>query len=246
MAEHAQSTQWANDKTDAGAGSDGNGRVIAASRRSRQTNTKSLMRTKQISVTFLMSLLGGLSQSASAAVIINDAVIGPSIFGAGHVFLTLSQSIPSGQGLFAIDIETVDPSQYHFSYAGIAEYYKFFAVAPGASIDPAFVLQNSPIVSNDNNPGSNTQTFALNQSKYFGYWDDRLNGNEPDSNDNYGWVLLTRTSSGLVASSGATAIGGGIIVGTTNQLPEPTSTMLIALGFLSISRRRASRNDRNC
>lgn len=219
--------------------------TFPAACRSLQNNKKSLMRTKQISVTFLMSLLGALTQSASAAVIMNDAVIGPSTYGAGHVFLSLSQSIPSGQGLFAIDIETVDPSQYLFSFAGIAEYYKFFEVAPGVSIDPTFVLQNSPIVSNDNNPGSNTQTFALNQSKYFGYWDDRLNGNAPDSNDNYGWVLLTRTSSGLVASSGATAIGGGIIVGTTNQIPEPTSTVLIALGFLSISKRCASRNNRN-
>jgi hypothetical protein len=196
------------------------------------------MKTKKIVFTFLTPLACAFSHTASAAVIVNDAAIGSSFYGPGHVLLTLSQSIPSGEGLFAIDIETVTSSQYLFSYAGIAESYKLFSLASGTRLDPAFVLQNSPIVSNDNNPGSNTQTFALNQSKYFGYWDDRLNGDTPDSNDNFGWVLLTRTDSGLIASSGATAIGGGIIVGTTTQVPEPTSTMLIALGLLSISMRR--------
>ena len=84
-----------------------------------------------------MPLVCVFSQNASAAVIVNDAVIGPS--GPNHVFLSLSQSIPPGQGLFAIDIETVTFSQYLFSYAGIAEYYKLFLVASGTRFDPAFV-----------------------------------------------------------------------------------------------------------
>lgn len=117
------------------------------------------MKTKRIAIACLISLACAFSPSASAAVIVNDAVLGPSPYGPGHVFLTLSQSIPSGQGLFAIDIATVSSSQYLFSYAGIAEYYKLFSVSLGTRFDPAFVLQNNPIVANDNNPGSNTQFF---------------------------------------------------------------------------------------
>jgi hypothetical protein len=201
------------------------------------------MKFRQILPTFLILLLGALPQNAPAAVILDDAVIVP-LFGSGN-YLTLSKSIPLGQGFFAIGIANTSPSEFLFSYAGIAEYSKLFEVASGTRFDPAFVLQNGPIVSNDNNPGSNTQTFALNQSKYFAYWDDRLNGNAPDINDNYGWVLLTRSDSGLVASSGATAIGGGIIVGTTTQVPEPAAITIMAFGALWISMRRAFRNDRN-
>ena len=89
------------------------------------------------------------------------------------------------------------------------------------------LIYTQPALHEGNSSLSNTQMFTLDQSKYFGYWDDRLNGDTPDRNDNYGWVLLTRTASGLVASSGATAIGGGIIVGTTTQVPESASTILI-------------------
>lgn len=204
------------------------------------------MKTKLIPLMFLMPLVCAFSQIASATVIVNDAAIRPSPFGSGHLWLglPLSQSDANG-GVFLIDIETVTSSQYLFSYGGILERYELFLVASGTRFDPAFVLQNSPIVSNDNNPGSNTQIFALNQSKYFAYWDDRLNGGTPDSNDNYGWVLLTRTASGLAASSSATAIGGGIIAGTTTQVPEPASTMLMAFGSLLIFSRRVFRNDGN-
>jgi len=198
---------------------------------------------KQISALFFLILLAcAFPKSASASVVVNDASITSSVYGPGHVFLILSQSIPDGQGAFIIDIETVTSSQYLFSYAGIAEYYKLFTMNPGTRLDAEFVLQNAPIVSNDNNPGSSSQTFStLNQSKYFGYWDDRLNGGTPDSNDNYGWVQLTRTASGLVATSSATAIGGGIIVGTTTQVPEPTPTMLVAFGTLLVFVRRTIR-----
>ena len=196
------------------------------------------MKTKRIPFIFLMPISCALSQIASAVVIENDAVIGP-LFGSGQ-YLTLSKSVPNQQGLFAIRIAPLSSSQFVFSYAGIAEEYGLFSVVPGMNFDPAFVLLNDPIVSNNGiDPGSSTQVFALNQSKYFGYWDDRLNGQTPDANDNYGWVRITRTASGLEASASATAIGGGIVVGTTTQIPEPASSVLISFGvFMLVVRRR--------
>ena len=196
------------------------------------------MKNLKIVLAFLMPVLCVFSQSASGVVIVNDAVVGPSDYASSRVSLTLSKSIPSGQGLFAIDIENVTDSQFLFSSIAIAEYFKLFTVVSGTRLDTEFVLRNSPIVSNDDNPGSSLQAFALNESRYFGYWDDRFNVDIADSGDNFGWVLLTRTSSGLVASSSATAIGGGIIVGTTTQVPEPGSIMLIAFGILFVSMRR--------
>jgi hypothetical protein len=158
--------------------------------------------------------------------------------------LTLTQSIPDGQGLFAIDIERLTSSTYKFMPMGIAERYGLFAVALSTLFDSDFVVSNSPIASNYTSDVNNIQTFNfINQSKYFGYWDDR-NGDEiPNPVDNYGWVKITRTISGLTASSSATAIGSGIIVGSLTQVPVPVPAALWLfgsgiLGMASFSKKR--------
>ncbi len=190
---------------------------------------------------FFCVILCAWTHTALGTVISNDATIIPDILGAASPnsqVLTLSQSIPTGQGLFAIEIAPVTSEDYRFSYLGIAELYRLFTVAPGLQLDSSFVVANTPVVTNTNAPGSYVQRFALNESIYFGYWDDRNNG-QVDNSDLYGWVLITRNDSGLVATSGATALGGGIIVGTTTQIPEPSAGMLLlALAVGGLRRRR--------
>ena len=177
--------------------------------------------------------------NSEAEVIVNDAVIVAHPYIASNQVLYLTQSTSAG-GLFGIEIANAGTAMFQFSYFGIAEEYGLFTVTLGTAFDPAFALAHDPIVSNNGmDPGSNIQAFALNQSKYFGYWDDRFNDRGPDSNDNYGWVRITRTASGLVASSSATAIGGGIVIGTTAQIPEPSASLLIVLSVgLNLTRRR--------
>lgn len=184
----------------------------------------------RIALANLAAVLATFPLTAKAVVIVDDAVL--SRTSATRQVLGLTQSIPIGRGLFAIYIDALNSSSFEFKAVGIAEEYGFYDVPLGAAFGPAFAAANNPIVSNNGiDPLTSLQLFSLNQSKYFGYWDDRLNGNFPDSSDNYGWVQITRTSSGLVAASGATAIGGGIVVGTTNQIPEPSSSLLLALSL---------------
>lgn len=211
--------------------------LIFSAIRSRRAGTRHFR--NYVIIPLLWAVQCALSPRGNAVVIVNDAVIVQSSFNSADKRLALTQSIPDGQGLFAIEIATFTSSLFNFSYFGIAEEYGLFLVTVGTVFDPAYAIANDPIVSNNGiDPGSSAQQFTLNQSKYFGYWDDRLNGNVPDSTDNYGWVRITRTASGLVASSGATAIGGGIIVGTTTQVPEPASAVLLLGGSVLLALRR--------
>src|SRR4029434_3289344 len=155
---------------------------------------------------------------ANASVIFNDATISSGPFG---YQLTLTQSIPSGMGLFAIGIQDLGGGDYRFSYSGIAEYYSLHNAILGLAFTPAYVNADVPLVSNDgSDPRAAVLNFSPNESKYLAYWDDRTFNNAPDPNDNYGWVRVTRTGSALIASESVTAIGGGIRVGTSTQIPE--------------------------
>ena len=174
--------------------------------------------------------------SLKAAVILNDAVI-QNHLGIDGLFLTAS--IPPGRGLFAIEIVDQGAGNFQFNFAGIAEEYALFSASPGTTLDPSFVSLNSPLVSNNGiDPGSAVVNFFPGQSIYFGYWDDRTFGGHPDVGDNYGWARLTRTVLGLEVSESVTAIGDGIIVGTTTQVPEPSRGLLISLGIGVIMLRR--------
>lgn len=192
----------------------------------------------------LMALCCVFSFKASATVIVNDAAIVPFPGGPPDQLLTLTQSIPVGQGMFAFRIAFLGSDQFRFTGVGAAEVSSLFAVNAGDALDPAFALSHTPLATNAvGGPNNNVLVFAPGQSILIGYWDDRnaFNG-VPDANDNYGWVNITRTGTLLGASSSATAIGGGIIVGTTMQIPEPASVLLLACGMgLLIFFRRAFR-----
>lgn len=160
-----------------------------------------------------------------------------------HEQLLLSKSIPAGEGLFAIDIIDQGSGTFELQHFGIAEEYALFSVDPGIEFSPLFASQHIALVSNNGtDPGSAILNFTLFQSKYFAYWDDRSFGEGPTRDDNYGWAEITWKGDGLVILESVTAIGGGIIVGTTTQIPEPSTIPLLGGGSLAIYLLRSKRN----
>ncbi|MEM9079374.1 MAG: hypothetical protein AAGC74_01640 [Verrucomicrobiota bacterium] len=101
------------------------------------------------SLLFVFLLLSLLLSHSRAAVIINDAAIIDNFFGFDEQTLTLTQSIPSGEGLFAISITTRGFGHYLFEFQGIAEEYALFQASPGLLFTPDFVSSTLPFVSND-------------------------------------------------------------------------------------------------
>lgn len=153
-------------------------------------------------------------------------------------------------GLFAIGVTTVAVGQYRFNYYGIAETYSVHAATAGLVFTPAYVAGDTPLLRNDNNPGEFEITLGIGQSVLLAYWDNALYqlnspqpgapGNPlPDAYDAYGWFRLTRLAGGLVIADSATAMGGGIVVGTYTGVPEPTVLSLWAAAVAVFCLRRA-------
>ena len=162
---------------------------------------------------------------SKADVIIGDAQLNPGT--SSSLMLVTTNSNPAG-GLSVI-IDDLGGGSYEFT-DGILSFYGLYAAAPGLDFTPSYANSNSILV-----PGTSIQTFTLNETKYFAYWeDDMMSTGTPVVEDNYGWVSLTHTVSGLSISNSATAIGGGIIVGTYTQIPEPSSVLLLMFGSGSI------------
>jgi hypothetical protein len=195
----------------------------------------------------LLILIGSAFTSLRAAVLTNNIVIDSS-----WGFTLLSQVTQpagpgGGHGSFAIYVTDVGPGQYLFSYAGIAELYSVHNASFGQEFTPAYVLTNTPLLHNLNNPGSFEISLLLGQSILLSYWDDYYDnysglGNStpgiPDPYDGYGWFRLSRTPAGLIVSDSATAVGGGIVVGTYTQVPEPSVMTLFLAGFGVLARRK--------
>jgi hypothetical protein len=166
---------------------------------------------------------------------VDDAVLTPGMWSSDYL-LHLTLSIPAGQGLFAIAINDQGNGDFEFSYAGIAEYYALYAAVSGTAITPAYAQNNTPLVANFSpGPFASTVNIPTDESIFLGYWDDRADfDNIPTANDNYGWVELHNTMSGLTLVGGATAIGGGIYAGTYTQIPEPSTIALLCSGSIAL------------
>lgn len=178
-----------------------------------------------------------LSDDCRGAVIANDAILMP-YGGPADYILSLNQSIPSGEGRFAVAITQINPVQFQFDYYGIAEEYALYLASPGSQLLPSFALTTTPFVTNTGAVGPGILTLSIGQSVLLGYWDDRTFEGVADFGDNYGWVELFRTPTGLVELGGYTAVGTGIIAGTSTTIPEPTSVLLASISFLVTCLRR--------
>ncbi len=184
-----------------------------------------------------------LSQSASAAVVLNDAVLSsPSSF--GDFDLSLTQSISSGGGAVFVSFNNAGNGLYQFDLNStntysIAEAFRLYLVIENTPFDANYVNGNTPLFSNAA-PANWSLSIPINSSRIIAYWDDRtfLSQLPAVTEDNYGWVRLTNTASGLVATDGATAIGGGIIAGTITQIPELSSMILAFSSCVLVMLRR--------
>jgi len=183
------------------------------------------------------------------AVIRGDAIIVPDSSGFfGDYQLGLSQSIPSGGGLFGIGIRDMGSGNFQFEAFAIAEAYSLHRATQGESFSPLQAQTTPAVADNFSHPGpgleESTVTIPINESVFLSYWDDRSGDDVPTSNDNYGWVEIKNTILGLVAVDSATAIGGGIIVGSAIQIPEPQTLLLVLAGSVTLlARRRRTRRE---
>jgi hypothetical protein len=179
------------------------------------------MRTNKLWLCFLIGTLA--INCMRADVIVHDAKL---ITGNFPYPTTMLVTINMDGGL-GVNLNDLGAGRYEFTTGLIGADYSLFPSTSGQEFTPLQAGGGGILV-----PGTSTQLFSLNETKQYAYWEDNVfsGGFGPDSHDNYGWVSLTRTVSGLVITDSATAIGGGIIVGTYTQIPEPATVLLFGLG----------------
>jgi hypothetical protein len=180
--------------------------------------------------------------SVKAAVIQNDALIldagaSPYNFPFDHTFVVTSAPFLVVEVIYGIE------DDFTFQYQGIAEAYALFRVGPGLDFNAAYVNSQPDFVNNWGSPGTGILTLAPGQSEYLAYWDQgfgppRLTAQDTDL---FGWALVTNSGGELVITSNATANGGGIRIGTLQQIPEPCGVLLLsaAAALPCLRRRRA-------
>jgi hypothetical protein len=184
-----------------------------------------------------------------ADVLVGDATFANSSF-PGEMYFGLSQSIPLGEGLFVFSFTSDEALNTVIQYRSIAEYCKLFTISEGVDFNADYVSSHTPLVANDNNPG--TAVLPYSSSNFtLAYWDDRSiwagSPSVPDVMDYYGWVtisMLADWDANTLAWStvdGATALTQGIKVGSYTQIPEPGTYGIafsaLALAFVTLKRK---------
>lgn len=189
-------------------------------------------------VALALSFFVACGASAMATVIPDDVTLSATPGGVfGDYQLELGTSIPDGGGWFGVGITAVGPREFAFGSFAIAEQY---AMYPGESLTvfgPAEAA-SAPIVTSNAGPDSSTVIIGAGLTALFTYWDDRDFSNDPTAGDNYGWVELRNGAAGLELIGSATAIGSGILVGTTIAVPEPATIAGVVFAIAAVLRRR--------
>lgn len=134
---------------------------------------------------------------------------------------------PQPSGL-AAQVDELGGGSYEFGLGPLIGTHSLYTAFVGAE----FTTVQAQTWENELYPSS-IVNFWEGETKLFAFWVD-LDGSVsgPDSSDDYGWVALTYTDVGLIIADSATATGGGIIVDTYNQIPEPATVLLFGLGGL--------------
>jgi hypothetical protein len=179
---------------------------------------------------FLAFLIWCLASEAQAATLINNVDIYPDSQPGSYAI--------SYHGFPEAVFSPISSSAYLFSATAIAEEFAFYNVSLGDLIDKSYKEQTARLISNTGNPGTANFNIAVNESKYLGYW---AGGNFffAGGLDYYGWVRVSRTPEGLIASESATSVGNGIRVGSFAEVPEPSvSALVLSATALSLRRRR--------
>jgi hypothetical protein len=120
--------------------------------------------------------------------------------------------------------------------------HAWYAVGFGTLLTPAYASTHTPFASSLTFSGGSIQT-TLDVPFYLGFWLDANNSHSPELGDCFGWALLKRTTAGLTLVDNAIENQGtGIRVGTTTQVPEPGSFVVLLLSSILLvtrDRRRA-------
>lgn len=190
---------------------------------------------------FISSLVASTAVPVSAAVYLNDAVIDDSEnipvlarFGLGRVF-HLTQS---PNGYVVVTVNRIGLTQkFEFLHQSIAAYYSLCVVNAG---DPLTYVNVTSKPTLGGPGGGNTLTLNPGQEAYIGYWSQR--GSTPPNpipqpNSIIGWAKVTNTAGTLVLVSSVSA-DTGIIVGTAQAIPEPSSALIASAASLLLFRRR--------
>ncbi len=177
-----------------------------------------------------LSALGVLTFSTicKATVVTNDAMITTDVPYQSE-FSNSSLAFKS-TGAFWYEISVSGYNSFSLCRIGILSInYNIFSVESGSNFDANYVNYQNPFFLG-NYPELATLFIDSGETKYIGYW-----GQGPgsgleriaDDQDVYGWVLLANIDGGLTVTSSATAVGGGIKVGTLQEIPEPSTTAAI-------------------
>ena len=183
----------------------------------------------------------GLLILANSSLLRAEVLVGDATLGSGGIYGDYELTLASSQYAFFVGFDFTGGDLYSFSTSGnsysIAEGLRLFQAPYGTELTPTYAASTTPLF--DNSSTADWQiSIPLDTSIYLAYWDDRATLDyTPTANDGYGWIQLTHTASGLEGSASATAIGSGIIVGTTTAIPEPSTIALCIIGSLALFRR---------
>jgi hypothetical protein len=180
-------------------------------------------------------LLASAVAPSSAAVYLNDAVIGDAaniLSSYGEPWISMGPVFHlkgSPNGFVIVELNRIGTtSDFQFIPRSIAGAYGLFQVTFGEEL----TYQNS---------GGSGWGITLNPGEhaYIGYWSQRVGKPPapPEADDIYGWARVTNTAGNLVVISSASA-DTGIIVGTTQAIPEPRAALLTSFASLLIFLRR--------
>jgi len=170
----------------------------------------------------LIAILGVSSSQVNADVIVDDAELKYIALFDSDMLITTNIT-----GGLSVLVNEIGGGDFEFSTGVVGSSYRLFSSGHGLELTSVQATDWLVLV-----PGTSLQAFSLGETRYYSYWEDILGSDRdiPDATDNYGWVSLTYTGTELVVSDSATALGGGIIVGTYTQVPEPATVLLFGLG----------------
>lgn len=176
--------------------------------------------------------------SASAAVVTGRiSIVNGAPFGEHAIRVDYSGDLSFYNDLF---LTTVDSDTFAVADFTIGAPFSVFLVSESASFTPAYVAGNPVLASNIASTGIGNQFDVLvGESIFLGFYMDALLPSGPTVGDEFAWIEITNTGTGLSSLGSATALAtGGIIVGTTTSIPEPKVVFSLLGGFAFFRRRR--------
>ena len=161
---------------------------------------------------------------------------GSYLSGSANDYTIWGWTEPNENGLgAAIWVET-DPNNFLLTMnsdiggtVGIG--HSWYAVAESTAIDADFASNTTPFYSIYDS-GNFSQSIDMSSQPFMlAFWLDANGTDVPDTNDTFGWAKFTYDGSTLnLIDSAAENDGVGIYAGQYQQVPEPSSVLLLTMG----------------